>query len=220
MPKKLAVPLVLVMALCSCSETPRKIKFASKANLGLALTYNYTQPTRTNYFKYRIENAGNPKAERNRVIFELMGLIDSEFSQFERHLRSDRALKDTFATWTSIALTAGAAITGGDTGKILSAIDTGFKGANEAVDKNIFKDYATEALLNQMNTKRSELAAQIYQSMTNTIEVYPMEAAIRDLERYHNEGYVTPAIVALFQTTGIESRSAATNAAELRLKIR
>lgn len=218
--KKLAVPVVLVIAVCSCSETPRKIKFKNNSNLGLGLTYNYTQPAKSNYFKDRIEHASDKKAERNRVIFELMGLIDSEFYHFERYLRSDRAIKDTLATWLSIALTAGAAITGGETGQILAAIDTGFKGANEAVDKNIFKDYATEALLNQMNTRRSEIASQIYQSMTNSIEAYPMEAAIRDLEHYHNEGYVTPAIMALFQTTGIESKSAATNAAEMKLRIR
>lgn len=208
---------VLCFVLCGCSEFRGRMKLP-KSSLGY--TYDYNTPTNTNYFRKRYEAATDKEAERNRIVFELMGAVDEDFSKFERALRSDRAYKDIAVKWTSIGLTAGASLASQGAANILAAIDTGLKGANEAVDKNAFRDNTPEVLINKMRAKRAEMASQIYESMNKKVGAYPLEAAIRDVSRYYSEGFVTSALAALAASTAIEAKDATQEANQKKLNVK
>jgi transposase len=53
------------------------------------------------------------------------------------------------------------------------------------------------------------LSSQIYQSMSKSESEYPLEAGIRDVIRYYNEGFVTSALASLAATTALEAKDAA-----------
>jgi hypothetical protein len=120
------------------------------------LTYSYeckealVTKCPANYFKNAIGQAKDKKAERNRVLFELLGIVDDEYARFEITLRSDRTLKDILVTIVSLGLTGTATLASEGTAHTLAAIDTGMKGANAAVDSNAFRDKAPELIINTM----------------------------------------------------------------------
>jgi len=146
------------------------------------------------------------KQLRNRYAFNLLGMVDAEYSDFEKDLRSDRARKDVFVDWTSIALTAAATVTGTSHVKtILAAIDTGLKGANASVDKNVFQQKGTESLINQMRADRAAIADRIYVGLNKEVVAYPLEAMLRDIVAYYSAGSVTSALVSLANVSAAEA---------------
>jgi hypothetical protein len=146
---------ILMFSLIGCSEMPRRIDTSQSTAIGTSLTYEYKNQTATNYFKNAYDKASDKKKERNQILFELLGIVDDEFSEFERQLRSDRAYKDVVVKILSLALTGVASLSGESAANTLAAIDTGLKGANEAVDRSAFRDHAPELLINRMRANRA-----------------------------------------------------------------
>jgi hypothetical protein len=221
--RNLLVSCGLVAVICGCSEFRPDIKLAGPTGLGTALTYDYLHTNSDNYFlkRYQTPPAGeDQKTVRNRILFELMDLVDDDYSRFERALRSDKAYKDVIIKMVSLGLSGGATFAGQTTANILAGIDTGVKGASDAVDLKAWGNNAPEILINKMNADRAAVAAHIYQNMANSVAAYPLEAGIQDVIRYRNEGYVTPALASLAASTAVESQNSKTNAADQKLKIK
>lgn len=139
-------------------------------------------------------------------------MVDDEFHDFARRMRSDRAYKDTIAKVASLSLTGTASLVGGNASKTLAAIDTGLKGANAAVDLSVFRDYAPELLVNSMEARRAEVANEIFDGMAKGADQYPLHAGIRDVVSYFNQGSVTAALSALVADTADKAKKAKTKA--------
>lgn len=219
---KLASALLIpvILGTFGCSELKPRIDVNSGKILGIPPTYNYKDPTAANYYKTAVVQAQDKRGQRNRVIFELMGIIDSDYATYEMALRSDRAYKDIAFKVVSLTLTGVASLAPELTAHRLAAIDTGLKGANESIDTTAFKNQAPELLINRMRANRSAVAQRIYDSMNNDESQYPIEAALRDVDSYYSEGSVTSALASLASSTAIEASAAASAAESKKLGIR
>ena len=208
---------ILTIGLAGCSELQPRIDVNKGSILGIPHSYEYSASGASNYYKTKIKDAADPKLERNRIIFELLGIIDDNYARYELALRSDRAYKDIGVKILSLALTGAATISGSS--HALAALDTGLKGGSEAVDTAAFRNQTPELLINRMRASRSAIAEQIYVRMNDEESRYPIEAARTDLNRYYNAGSVTAALASLAASTAIEASSAASSAEGTKLKI-
>jgi methyl-accepting chemotaxis protein len=219
------VVLVCISLLAGCDTIKHPVDFSKlslkKMNMGTGTTYRYDYKARDDckaaaeYFRTKYEKAPDPnaqKAVRNRITYELLGLVDESYGHFVREFCKERDAKDILFKVTSLALTGTASLALEPTSQILAAIDTGLKGANEAIDRYAFRDNVTEVLINTMNADRSAVAAQIYRSMSDNVDKYPLEATIRDVVRYYNAGTITSALVSLREKTAQGAQNAAQEA--------
>ena len=200
--------------------------YVAKPPLGLKLHYSYSESKSPSdsksasvYFRTAYDSVktdAEKKVVRNSIIFELMAIVDEDYFQYEKSVRSDRAYKDIIVGITSIALTATATGMGGGAAKTLSGIDTGIKGSNALVDKVAFGDEAPNILLNQMRTVRDGVAEKIYKAMEASVSDYPLDEAIRDVARYYQAGSVTSALVSLAATTAVTSQEKSKAAADAK----
>jgi len=161
-----------------------------------------TQPPERVYFRdaYNSPPASKTKRDvRDEILYDLMSIVDANYRQFEDNLRTDRTVKDLSVTLATLGLTSAATIFGGEETKtILSAIATGVVGANAAVDKQVFKDYATEALIPEMRALRNDIATNMIANMkTQDVDKYPLDAGLRDIVDYYHAGSVTAALQGL-----------------------
>jgi hypothetical protein len=188
-------------------------------------TFKYISSTNeqnnTDFFRTAYKNSSTDESAQEKVrasiAYEVMELIDEEYSTYEINLRSDRAYKDSLTQIASIALSSAATVTGTSNLKtILSAIDTGLKGANAAIDTEVYRDKASEALISQMRASRAKSASVIYNGLKKPIVKYPLEALRRDLGNYYRAGNLTSALVDLAS----QSTQAATSAEDKALKAR
>jgi hypothetical protein len=226
---KHCVPIVLLAIFTSgCTSAVRHdLNYSKPSALGHNLTYIYeckidtpgsvTPVTRAlvssncgdRYFKNAYEDASDDterKIVRDRIIYELLTVIDDDYAVYEIEVRLNRSTKDTIVAIVSIGLTGAASLASKGAANTLAASDTGLKGANAAVDTNFMKDKTTEILLNAMRGNRAIELKKIYDSMSNEIKDYPLEAALRDLVAYYNEGSLTSALNALAAQTASNAK--------------
>ena len=207
MNKKLSIVVVFLGGIiCGCTSElkPRVVVDGGgnvTATIGTALSFDYINSESAKYFWEKYNNATDKKSEQNRIIYELMELVDRDFGKFEIALRSDRAYKDITVKIFSLALSGAASLATESTANVLAALDTGLKGASEAIDKEAFQNHGPELLINKMRADRAVIAARIYKSMTKTDNQYPLQAAILDIGRYYSAGSVTSALASLAAAT-------------------
>jgi len=211
--------LICAGGLTGCNTLHPKIDTTSLHTFNMKLTYEYQTPTAPNYFRTLYEGASDKKVERNRIAFELMSVIDDNYGEFERNLREGKGYKDAFVSITSLILTGAASISTGQAPKILAAVDTGLKGSNAAVDKNLLGDHVPELLINKMRANRATVASSIYENMSKADDIYPLQAAVRDLMRYFQEGSVTSALTSLVSDTAKDADVKASEANKKQLTI-
>ena len=76
---------------------------------------------------------------------------------------------------------AGAAVTGSDGSRVLSALSGGISGTGTAINKNLYYERTLPALLALMDAKRDEIRAEILAGMTLDQIAYPLGRALTDL---------------------------------------
>ncbi len=184
--------------------------------------FDYSNPQKTNFFRTVYNNTkpgDEQKAVRNRIIDELMSLIDQNYRNYEVALRTDKNVKDLGTTLASMGLTAAATVAGGEETKtILAAIATGVIGANSVVDKTIFKDFGIETLQFEMQRLRAERAKTIFAAKKQSVADYSLPQAIGDLLEYYNAGFVTRALTSMVVQAGKGAETAKGDATTERLK--
>jgi len=223
-PSVLILTSVLALGGCATENAPLRHEPAPdgkrpQSSIGVPRTYKYAESEASDprFFLTAYERADADKMEvRNRIIVELMGLIDDNYGEFERALSATTRGKNFGVSATSIALTGVASFASGGTANVLAAVDTALKGVSSSVDKDLLAGKATEALVYQMRANRSKRHQSIYESMKESTVDYPLEFGLRDLINYFNEGSVTFALVSLTQTVAGEAASAASSAAKAR----
>jgi hypothetical protein len=184
-----------------------------------ALQYNYTQPADPNYFRkaYTNANATNQVLVRNEIVDELIGIVDRNYHEYEIALRESRNTLDLTATLAAMGTSAAGAVVGGEETKtILAAISTGILGADAALNKTVYKELATEAILSEMRKLRAEREANIVIGKTNSAAVYTLNQALNDITDYYNAGWVTSALVSLAANAAQGADTAKTNTQALK----
>ena len=184
------------------------------------LQYNYHNPQATNYFRSLYNQADNQKLVRNQIIDELIGQVNQNYHQYEVALRDGRNVLDLSATLAAMGTSAAATVAGGEGAKtILSAITTGILGADAAVNKTLYKELATEAILSEMRHLRADRELVLTVGKTNTVEDYTLNQGINDIVEYYNAGFVTSAMVSIASNSAQAAETARTNAVAVRLSL-
>lgn len=205
---------------CSMMGSPKKPVLLNTKRLP---AFDYTNPKSPDYYltKYNAASKDATKREaRNRILNDLMALIDYNYHEYEATFRGDKSIKDTSADIVTLALTATATAAGGEEVKtILSAIATGVVGINTSLDKNFFQNNTVQVLELEMRSLRSEYEKRLIDGMALSDANYPLESGIRDVIAYYYAGSLTDALLGLVGKTGTEAETNKANAAAARANL-
>jgi hypothetical protein len=161
------------------------------------------------------------KLIRNQIMYELMLVVDDNYSKYKEHLRNDTALKHAWADIISQGLSmTGTIVNGGNATRIISAVNLGWAGSNQSFDKYILAGNLMEAIIKSMDAGRNEVAAKIYKSMTSEVSDYPLTAGLKDIGEYNAKGALVEALTSLANqaTTQALTTDTAKNDAKLVLE--
>lgn len=231
--------LILLCGLfVACSTTGPHQPFTyrktwSTNNPSQILTYRYTPITGQRnvddsgsgkiYFKTAYQEAcasGNGREVRNRILFELMGMVDDYYYRYTINLRSDVIGKNLLVNLSGIGTSFAASLVGGEQIKtVLSAISTGIQTFSTAIDKEVFMDNTVQALRFQMDANRAGIATQMFEKMGDGTAAYPLEAGLRDIIRYYDAGTLTSALSSLSAKAAKEKDENQKNAAKAASEI-
>jgi hypothetical protein len=141
---------------------------------------------------------------RNRILYELMGMVDDYYFRYTDELRSDIAGKGIFSDTLGLATSLAATAAGGQQLKtVLSAISTAAQGVSKSIDANVLLGSSVQAIRLQMDAARSDLAAEMILKMKQQdAGEYPLEAGLRDIVRYYDAGTLTSGVAALSKESG------------------
>jgi hypothetical protein len=177
------------------------------------LVNKYSQPTAvpTDQSKLTVE-------QRNQIIEELKYLIDVNYTQFEKNFFVGRAVFDTAADLTALALGGtGSLIRPSDVQAILAAVSAGIAGGRVSINKNFFHEKSSEALIAKMRALRADKLRLIRGAQVLNLSDYPMSRALGDLGEYYQAGTIVGALQGIIADAG-EKEKTATAAIEKKLE--
>jgi hypothetical protein len=152
---------------------------------------------------YRIADDKGKKEIRNDFINGRIYVIDQNFEDYQHDLAREGVILDIGADWSQIALSlASGVVPLNATKTVLSTVSGGIGSAKASMDKNLFYKKTMEVLLVKMKANRAELLTQIQQKMTQATDLYPLTAALLDLEAYYRAGTLTQALVGILENAG------------------
>ena len=144
------------------------------------------------------------KEFRNNFINARIYLYDLIFEDLQHDVAREQVLFEIGTDWSQLALSGATAVVPiKETKTVLSAIATGIGGAKGSVDKNLFYKKTMEVLLVKMKANRAEILTDIQRKMKELdTEVYPITAAMLDLESYYRAGTLPQALISIIETSG------------------
>jgi hypothetical protein len=156
--------------------------------------------------------------QRNRVIEDLIFLIDVNYHQFEDDLYKGRASFDTVTDLLIIGLgAAGSLVDASGTQAILAAISGGIGGSRVSINKNFFREQSTNALISTMRATRKAKLKMMLDAETLSLSDYPMSRVLLDITEYYNAGTIIGAFESIVAEAGQKERTAA-NAIEKKVQ--
>lgn len=175
-------------------------------------TYSYDRALASRgqpYFKDAYKE-GPPKTVRNRIMYELMGIVDDFYYRYTVELRQDITSKGIVADAVGISTSLAATAAGGEGLKtLLAAISTAGQGLNKSIDANILLGNTVQAIRLQMDAARADLATEIIAKLREQdVADYPLEAGLRDIIRYYDAGTVTSGVASLSKISGTNKADA------------
>jgi len=126
---------------------------------------------------------------RNRVQERLLAESNHRCNVFKSIMHQIRSkgnfLLGTLATATGVA---GSIVTGADGSRILSGISGIFSGVRAEFNQELFQNLATQVIIQGVDARRREVYQKIEDlGQSKPIELYPVEAAIKDAIFYHGQ---------------------------------
>lgn len=166
--------------------------------------------------KYRdASDPGNPKpdlaaakAYRDRIVYGLMADIEYLFRDYESNLFINSAKFNIGGDFLELGLSTAATLgNGARTKTILSALGTAVAGNRISIDKNFFRQRTFESIINAMEARRSAVEKRILDQLPKGVDLYPFEAALKDLREYFFAGTLEGGLTELQQQTGAAARA-------------
>jgi hypothetical protein len=156
--------------------------------------------------------------DRNRIIEDLVYLVDVNYRKFEGEIFAGRATFDTSLDLALLGLGgAGALISASGTQAILAAISGGLSGTRVSINKNFFREQSTHALVSTMRATRKTRLDLIRGAEVLSLSDYPMSRALADVSNYYDAGTVLGALERIVSEAG-QKEQEATNALQKKLE--
>ena len=185
----------------------------------LTLAATYQDEARIHYFmrtgvmryRYVRRDAGSPgfqdedqdlgeiystlKARRNKVINDLLFLINFYYDQYELSWYASSTGTNFVGDAAILGLNlASTAVGGTEIKTILSAISAGLGGVKIAAQRDFFRNQDVGIIVQRMRSLRSRALTALKPKMRLSIEDYPLEESLLDLQSYFSAGTVLGAI--------------------------
>lgn len=145
---------------------------------------------------------------RNQMIYHLIAEIDSAYGKVEQNLSSQRSAMLVTNDFVQLGLGAATTLGHGDRTKtVLAALLSGVTGFDLSVDKNLFQQQTTQAIISAMRASRNIVKARIIDRLAQTDAIYPWAAARSDLIELLAAGSFRQGIQHLHQTAASEAQA-------------
>lgn len=157
------------------------------------------------------------RIERNRITAELMIVAKRIHLQKDAYLHYGRSLVNMMGDSLQLGATGAASVVGAEsTARFLAAFATVVKGEQESIDKRVFYEHATTALLSVRHTQRMKCEETLLRNMTLSVQEYPLEQAVADATNYALAGSLTDALRELGSVARERENFALTSLEELK----
>jgi len=192
-------PLLMLTTGCVSSFTGRPARSARPQEILVQLKKGPGTNVVTLITEYHDRaNAAKQKEIRDRIIDLGMLEIDQQYALFVEQFASTKKTFDTTTELGSVfASSASAAMTPATTKTVLSLVSGGFTASRTSVGKNFFYEQSIKAIIQQMTAERRAVAADLIRGTGSTVDVYPLAAALQDLERYYFAGTIDGAFAGM-----------------------
>lgn len=138
------------------------------------------------------------KRDRNDILNELIPAAKEYHKMLQRYLFYSRGRMNIAFDGALLATTGTAAVAGSESvARVLAALATGIAGLRESIDKELFFQQASSALLLLMEADIAEKEAKLRDGMAKGVGEYSLEDGIRDYNTFLLAGQLTDAIMAL-----------------------
>lgn len=143
---------------------------------------------------------------RNSVIFARVAEIDALYNAYETGILTESRGTDFVLSVGTLAAGLLGGFTTGFTSQIYSLIGGGIGAVQTSYDKEILAESTVQAFISQMRANRSKVLSEIYANLQADHTIYPIEAALGDLQRYRQAGTLAAAIVGISEQAQLAER--------------
>jgi hypothetical protein len=143
---------------------------------------------------------------RNKFIAARMYATDIRFSQFEEKLFRQTRESEFAATLATLGLTSAAAFSSGGASQVLSGVAAFIIGGREAFQKEVLAERTVIAIHTAMRARRAQVRLRLREGLRQSVEQYPVAAALADLNDYYDAGTILGALIGITETVGAEAK--------------
>ena len=208
--------LLYAFSLCGCSSFGGgmpDLPYNIKEDLGVA------KEQLSSYASIKLFYDDPKEINRNKYISAKLLTINYAYLEFIKGLTSEEAVIHSASEILILALDIGAtAYTVTTTKTILSGISSIIGGARLSIDKNAYYEKSMTALVSGMNANRKEILVRILDGMGKSLDSYPIEQAVSDINDYYQAGTIMSAISTLQKESGAKEEKADEAIGEIMLK--
>jgi hypothetical protein len=155
----------------------------------------------------RPENPLRTETDRNIAISYSEAAVMARYAAVRQNLLNGRAATKVLFDVVGLGLTAAVPISNGARGKtILGSLATGFKGSDLSIDRNVFNEQSTAAILSAMDTCVSRQRAVIAERRKRGVDQYTIYDGYADLTRLYGCTTLAGALQELGENQAIAAR--------------
>lgn len=179
--------------------------------------FDYT-PTQANPCSGTVENGPEKaKALRNEFLETAIPYLDDGYTDYITGLQAGQDRANFVADVVELGTSAAVGITNGERPiQILGIALTAFRGGRRSADLNFYKQQTAPILINKMDDNRAKVRATILQREKNSVDDYPIGAAISDIVDYYNAGTLVRAFTQLSKDTAAQAQASEERVLELK----
>ncbi|RDS75859.1 hypothetical protein DL238_14340 [Alteriqipengyuania lutimaris] len=143
--------------------------------------------------EYRQLSAPAQRVYRNEILSAYFQAIDARYYEFRTGIAGEQRELVLGFDIAQLGL-AGLATIAAKSAEELAAVSAVYAGTSASIDKNLYFDQTTVALIAGMDAQRLKVRTGIVQKMSLPSADYPLTAALADLVEYQNAGTLDQAI--------------------------
>jgi hypothetical protein len=154
---------------------------------------------------------GSTEEGRNRILNNLILLVDMNYHTVEKHLYGEKSWADFGGSVAVIGVSTAGTLAGGESVKTtLAAIAGALEGTRVAFDRDVLQNQNILAIIAKMRAQRAEKLLILRGGMQKSVAAYPLEEGLVDLANYHNAGTIVGALQDIIDKAGAQKAKADT----------
>jgi hypothetical protein len=153
----------------------------------------------------RYHSYADKRTGRNKIINDLLFLINDYYSAYELSWYATATGHSFASDVTTLGLdTAATAVGAAGIKTMLTAISTGVGGQKIAVQRDFFQNQNIALIIKNMRAARAEVLAKIRSKTSKSVDEYPLEDALLDLQEYFAAGTIIGGIQYASDTAALQ----------------